>query len=179
MWGLAYLVVTPPKEAAMSRFSRRSALGVALAVGGALVTMLVVPAKATATDEGALVGTFYVYCEKCKQVDKVEDITHEHTCKNDKCKTKTVDKGTAYVVCPKGHWRDNKVEGLTKQHLCGKKVGGAICGKQMLFGRIICLPTANGEVDFVYDVFVNSFYAFMFIRPKGERIVSRTDIIIQ
>ena len=53
------------------------------------------------------------------------------------------------------------------------------CGKRMLFGQIVRLPTENGETDFVFDVFVNSIYAFMFIRPRGERIHSRTEIIIQ
>ena len=112
----------------MTRLNRSVAFGLAFAIGGALVAMLVVPAPASAKVEGSLIGTFYVYCKKCKQVDKVEDITRNHDCEN--CKNKSVDGGTAYVVCPKGHWQDNKVEGLTKQHLCGKKVGDGICGKQ-------------------------------------------------
>jgi hypothetical protein len=106
----------------MTKMSRR----VAFAIGGVLVAMLVVPASAKA--EGFLEGTFYIYCMKCKQVDKVENLTRNHECEN--CKNKSVDGGTGYVVCPKGHWRDNKVEGITKQHLCGKKVGGGIHGVQ-------------------------------------------------
>jgi hypothetical protein len=112
----------------MSEVTRRDAIKMTAATAAAGVAALVAPSPAAA--EGFLNGTFYVYCTKCKQVDKVENQTRNHTCCNDKCKYKTVNGGTAYVVCPAGHWRDNKVEAVTDQHQCQKKVSGGICGKQ-------------------------------------------------
>jgi hypothetical protein len=112
----------------MSKVTRRDAMKMAVTAGAAGFAALVTPSPAAAI--GALEGTFYVYCKKCKRVDKVENITRNHTCENNKCKNKTVDGGTAYVVCPAGHWKDNKVEAITRQHQCQKKVGEGICGKQ-------------------------------------------------
>lgn len=100
------------------------------AVGCSLLAILVVSVP-TQAKAGSLIGTFYVYCIKCKQVDKVEDITVNHECENDKCKAKSVDSGTAYLVCPDGHWRDNKVEAITKAHACSKKLNnGKACAKE-------------------------------------------------
>lgn len=111
----------------MSEMTRRDAMKVAAVTGAAGLAALVAPSPTAA---GSLVGTFYVYCTKCKRFDKVEDFTRNHTCENGRCKHKTVNDGTAYLVCPDGHWRDNKVESVTRQHQCQKRVGRGICGKQ-------------------------------------------------
>ena len=51
--------------------------------------------------------------------------------------------------------------------------------KKIVFARTISLPTAAGETSFLYDLFSNSFYAFAFMRPHGERIRSNTEIKFQ
>lgn len=111
----------------MTKTNRTVSLNLAVVIGAVLVTTLVVPAQARAA--GFLEGTFYVICPEHKVFDKVEAITRNHD--SEKCNHKTVDDGTAYLVCPDGHWRDNKVENITRQHECQwKKPGGGICGKQ-------------------------------------------------
>jgi len=90
--------------------------------GAAGMAALIVPSRAAA--EGALHGTFWVYCEQCKNVDKVEGITRNHDCETNGCDGKPVAGGTAYVVCPNGHWKKNKVQDITRQHECGT------CGEQ-------------------------------------------------
>jgi hypothetical protein len=113
----------------MNEFTRRDAIKITAATAAAGIVTLMTPSPAAA--EGVLIGTFYVYCEKCHQVDKVEDHTRNHTCENQKCKHKTVDGGTGYLVCPDGHWRDNKVEAITKAHACAKKLAnGQPCAKE-------------------------------------------------
>jgi hypothetical protein len=116
----------------MSELTRREAIKLTAAAGAAGVATLVLPSTVGARRrEGFLEGTFYVVCRKCMQVDKVEAITRNHTCENANCKNKTVDGGDAYLVCPDGHWRDNKVENVTRQHQCQHKMtDGGICGKQ-------------------------------------------------
>ena len=126
---ISHIVQDQLQGAAMIELTRRDAIKMTAAAGVAGIAALVDPPPAAA--EGCLEGTFYVYCTECKRVDKVEDITCNHTCENDECKNKTVDGGTAYLVCPYGHWRDNKVEGITRQHQCQKELpNGGICGYQ-------------------------------------------------
>ncbi|QJW95380.1 hypothetical protein [Frigoriglobus tundricola] len=112
----------------MRKVTRRNVIKMGVAGSVAGLAALVYPTSAAAA--GALNGTYFIRCTACGRIDKVEELTANHTCENNRCKHKSVNGGTAYVVCPDGHWRDNKVEGITNQHQCQKKVGGGICGKQ-------------------------------------------------
>jgi len=42
----------------------------------------------------------------------------------------------------------------------------------------ISLPTKDGSVDFTYHFFNNSYNAFVFLFPVGEKKSTRTKIII-
>jgi len=114
------------KEPSMSQVTRRDTIKMAAVAGVASVGVLMIPSPAAA--EGFLEGTWIVRCEDGHD-DKVEDITRNHTCE---CGKKSVDGGTAIVVCPDGHGgKENKVEGITRQHQCQHPLpGGGICGKQ-------------------------------------------------
>ena len=108
----------------MSKITRRDAIKL---VAGAVV--VAAPFTAAAAPDGFLEGTFYVRCKNGHD-DKVEDITRNHDCKT--CGEKSVDGGTAIVVCPDGHGGpENRVEGVTRQHQCQTRLpNGGICGKQ-------------------------------------------------
>jgi|JI7StandDraft_1071085.scaffolds.fasta_scaffold39539_1 Zn-dependent peptidase ImmA (M78 family) len=51
-------------------------------------------------------------------------------------------------------------------------------GKKMKIDGSITLTTENGEADFNYHFFCNSYNAFVFLFPYGEKKSSRTKIII-
>lgn len=113
----------------MSKVTRRNAIK--LAAGAVVAATLPTPAAAV----GFLDGTFYVRCSRGHD-DKVEGITRNHDCEGRvngrKCNEKSVDGGTAIVVCPDGHGGpENRVERITRQHQCQTKLpNGGICGKQ-------------------------------------------------
>src|SRR5262249_27821308 len=113
----------------MSELTRRDAIKMTAAAAVAGVAALVVPSRASA--EGFLEGTFIVRCKNGHD-DKVENLTRNHTCEHEGGGLKSVDGGTAIVVCPDGHGGpENRVEGITRQHQCQTKLpSGGICGKQ-------------------------------------------------
>jgi hypothetical protein len=78
---------------------------------------------------GFLEGTFIVRCRNGHD-NQVENITRNHDCDVSGCGAKSVDEGTANVVCPRGHGGpENHVEGVTRQHQCQHpEPSGGICG---------------------------------------------------
>ena len=52
------------------------------------------------------------------------------------------------------------------------------CNRKLKKDGLVSLPTKNGVVDFTYHLFNNSYNAFVFLFPVGEKKSTRTKFII-
>lgn len=63
-----------------------------------------------------LLGTFYLQCPYCGNIDKVEDGTAQHRCQT--CDKQVFHDGKVIVMCPNGHPNEIALHGRTSSIIC-------------------------------------------------------------